>query len=775
MLRAMKVGIVGGGPAGLYSAILLKQARPQADITVVEKNPRGVTWGWGVVFSEATLSHFAEVDRPSFDAITEAFARWEKIDTYFKGEKISSGGHDFVGIRRVKLLDILTARAEALGVKVEFDVDLAVDQGGLARFADCDLVIAADGVNSPIRAAHEQTFQTTITPGTAKFIWLGSDKLWDAFTFIIRENEHGLFQVHAYRFDTDTSTFIVECDEQSWKNAGLDQASEAESIAYCERLFAPELDGAKLLGNRSRWISFPEVRCQSWRHDNLVILGDAAHTAHFSIGSGTKLAMEDAIELVAALTEEPQRPIRDALAVYEDRRRLDVAKIQRAASVSQKWFEDISRYKHFAPQQFVASMMTRSKRVTHENLRIRDEGYVDQLDRWFAEACGNPVADDEPVPPPMFQPFSIGGMQVANRVVVSPMCMYSATDGVPNDWHLVHIGSRAVGGAGLVICEMTDVSAEARISPGCAGLWSSAHAEGWRRVVDFTHENSDAKIAVQIGHAGRKGATDLLWKGAGPLPADEAWPLVAPSPIAWDENSQTPQALTRADMTTIREQFVTATKHAAAAGFDLIELHAAHGYLLASFISPLTNRRDDDYGGSLQNRMRYPLEVFDACRDVWPASKPMSVRISATDWMPGGLTDDESVEVARMFQAHGCELIDVSAGQTHPEAKPVYGRMFQTPFSDRIRNELPGIATIAVGNIQTWDQINTIVVSGRADLCALARPHLYDPYFTVHAAAEQGWHRQVRWPKQYMAALGVGDFVAGEHERAVVRGKPRGR
>ena len=760
----MKVGIVGGGPAGLYSAILLKQAQPDADITVVEKNPRGVTWGWGVVFSEATLGHFAEADRESFDAITDAFARWEKIDTYFKGEKITSGGHDFVGIRRVKLLDILTARAEGLGVKVEFDVDLA----SLDRFADCDLIIAADGVNSQIRARHEPSFQPSITPGTAKFIWLGSDKLWDAFTFIIRENEHGLFQVHAYRFDTDTSTFIVECDEQSWRNAGLDQADEAASIAYCEQLFAEELGGAKLLGNRSRWISFPELRCGSWRHDNLVIIGDAAHTAHFSIGSGTKLAMEDAIELVAALTEDPSRPVRDSLAVYENNRRLDVAKLQRAASVSQKWFEDISRYKHFAPQQFVASMMTRSKRVTHENLRVRDEAYVDGLDRWFAAAAGNPVAADEPVPPPMFQPFEVGGMKLANRVVVSPMCMYSATDGIPNDWHLVHIGSRAVGGAGLVICEMTDVSAEARISPGCAGLWSSAHADGWKRVVDFAHANSEAKIAVQIGHAGRKGATDVLWKGAGPLPADQAWPLVAPSPLAWDQNSQTPKALSRAEMTAIREQFVTATKHAAAAGFDMVELHAAHGYLLASFISPLTNHRDDEYGGSLENRLRYPLEVFDACREVWPADKPMSVRISATDWMPGGLSEDEAVEVARQFQAHGCALIDVSAGQTHPDAQPIYGRMFQTPFSDRIRNELAGIATIAVGNIQTWDQVNTIVVSGRADLCALARPHLYDPYFTLHAAAEQGWHRRVRWPEQYIAAASVGDFVAREGGREVV-------
>jgi anthraniloyl-CoA monooxygenase len=765
----MKVGIIGGGPAGLYSAILLKKARPEADITVVEKNPRGVTWGWGVVFSEETMGHFKQADPESFTAISNAFARWDAIDVHFKGQCISSRGHDFAGIRRVVLLDILGQRAEQLGVKIDYELEI----DALDRFADADLIIAADGVHSRVRARFEDTFKTTIVPGTAKFIWLGSDKLWDTFTFIIRENEHGLFQVHAYRFDKDTSTFIVECDEQSWRNAGLDQADEAASIAYCERLFAPELGGAKLLGNRSRWISFPTLTCERWRHDNIVIIGDAAHTAHFSIGSGTKLAMEDSIELVAALTEDPARSVRDSLASYEDRRRLAVAKLQRAAAVSQDWFEDISRYRHFDPQQFVASLMTRSKRVTHENLRIRDAAYVEQLDRWFAAACGNPVPADQPVPPPMFQPFELADLTLDNRVVISPMCQYSAEDGVPNEWHLVHIGSRAVGGAGLVICEMTDVSPEARISPGCTGLWSQAHADAWKRIVEFTHAHSRAKIGVQIGHAGRKGATDLQWKGGKPLAPTQAWEIVAPSPLAWDQNSQTPRELTRADMLAIREQFVRASKHALAAGFDLLELHAAHGYLLASFISPLTNRRNDEYGGSLVNRMRYPLEVFDACREVWPSTKPMSVRISATDWMPGGLSEDEAVEVARLFHEHGCNLIDVSAGQTHPDAKPIYGRMFQTPFSDRIRNELRNVATIAVGNIQTWDQINTIVVSGRADLCALARPHLYDPYFTLHAAAEQGWHRRVAWPEQYLAALSVGDFVAGELGRPVARGNGR--
>lgn len=760
----MKVGIVGGGPSGLYSAILLKKALPKAEITVVEKNPEGVTWGWGVVFSEETMGHFADADAESFAAISRSFARWDAIDVYFKDRKITSRGHDFAGIRRVELLNLLTARARELDVTVAFDTHLQDTQ----RFADCDLIVGADGVHSGLRARYADVFRPTIVHGKARFIWLGSDKLWDTFTFIVRENEHGLFQVHAYRFDKDTSTFIVECDDRSWRNAGLHEADEATSIAYCERLFAPELAGAKLMGNRSRWLNFPELKCERWAKDNLVIIGDAAHTAHFSIGSGTKLAMEDAIHLVDAITEDPGRSIPEALRAYEDGRRLDVAKLQRAAGVSQKWFEDISRYKHFEPEQLVVSMMTRSKRVTHENLRVRDPEYVDQLDRWFAAHVGNPVADDQPVPPPMFQPFQLRGMTLGNRVVVSPMCMYSATDGVPTDWHLVHIGGRAVGGAGLVMCEMTDVSPEARISPGCAGLWSQAHADGWRRVVEFCHEHSDAKIGIQIGHAGRKGATDLLWKGARPLPADEAWPLVAPSALPWDANSQTPRALSRADMDAIRDQFATAARHADAAGFDLLELHAAHGYLLASFISPLTNQRSDEYGGSLDDRMRFPLEVWDACREVWPDDKPMSVRISATDWMPGGLPEHEAVEVARMFHAHGCDLIDVSAGQTHPDGEPIYGRMFQTPFSDRIRNELhalePHLATMAVGNIQGWDHINTIVVSGRADLCALARPHLYDPALTLHAAAEQGWQAHVPWPKQYLAARSTANLVAAKRD-----------
>lgn len=754
LAKALKVAVIGGGPAGLYFSILFKKARPEADIRVFEKNPEGVTWGWGVVFSEETMSNFDDADPETFAAITESFARWDDIDTYFKGEKITSGGHGFAGLRRVKLLEILTARARELGVEVAFDTTVE----GLDAFDDCDLVVAADGVNSPIRNAHAAHFEPRIDPGRARFIWLGSDKKWDAFTFIIRENEHGLFQVHAYQFEAGTSTFIVECDEQSWRNAGLDQADEAESIAYCERLFAPELESAKLLGNRSRWISFPTLRCKTWHTDRIVLIGDAAHTAHFSIGSGTKLAMEDAIHLSRALTEHEAVPA--ALEAYYEGRWLDVAKLQRAADVSRHWFEEIGRYTQFEPEQLVASMMSRSKRVTHDNLRLRDGDYVDRLDRWFATSQGMTLADDEAVPPPMFVPFQVGGLKLANRVVVSPMCMYSAHEGVPNDFHLVHLGSRAMGGAGLVIAEMTNVSAQGRISPGCAGIYNDEQQEAWRRIVDYVHDHTAAKIGLQLGHAGRKASTEVLPKGGHPLTAEQgAWETIAPSAIAYDEGWHTPREMTRADMQETIEAYREATKRALEAGFDLVEVHMAHGYLLSTFISPLTNQRTDDYGGSLENRLRFPLEVLDAVREVWPTSRALSVRISANDWKAGGTTPEDAVEIAKALKAHGCDIVDVSAGGLVPDAEPVYGRMFQTPFSDRIRNEA-GIATMAVGNIQGWDHINTILVSGRADLCALARPHLYDPYLTLHAAAEQGREELAQWPAQYRASAAVAQRVA---------------
>ena len=739
----MKITVIGGGPAGLYFSLLMKKARPAHEVVVVERNRADDTFGWGVVFSNETLGHFRQADPESFARITEAFAYWDNIDTHFKGQVIRSGGHGFCGIARRRLLQILQERGQELGVELRFSTEVE----DLDVVAEADVIVAADGINSRIRGAHAEVFKPTIEPGKARFIWLGTTRRFEAFTFLIRDTEHGLFQVHAYPFDQTTSTFIVETDPDTWQRAGLDRASVEESVAYLEALFAPELQGHRLMTNKSAWINFRTISCERWSHGNMVLIGDAAHTAHFSIGSGTKLAMEDAIALAAALERQPG-DIPAALAAYHEARWLDVAKLQRAARVSQAWFEDISRYKHMAPEQLVLSMMTRSKRVTHGNLRVRDANYVAGVDRWFAESTGAQVG------PPMFAPFQLRGLTLCNRVVVSPMCQYSAQGGLVDDWHLVHLGGLALGGAGLVMTEMTDVSPTGRITPECAGIYNDEHVAAWRRIVDFVHTRSASKIGVQIAHAGRKGAVHHPWTRTTdvPLPEGEAWELLGPSPIAWGPGYATPRAMTLADMDQVVEDFVQATRRAVAAGFDLLELHMAHGYLLSSFISPLSNRRGDEFGGDLAGRMRFPLRVFAEVRAAWPADRPLAVRISASDWVEGGLTGDDAVEVARMLQSAGCDLIDVSAGQTTPQARPVYGRMFQTHFSDQIRNTL-GIATIAVGNIQDWDQVNTIVASGRADLCALARPHLVDPHFTLRAAVEQNYSGPgAVWPPQYLAA-----------------------
>jgi anthraniloyl-CoA monooxygenase len=739
--------VVGGGPAGLYFSLLLKKASPSADITVVERNPANVTWGWGVVFSDETLEHFRDADRETHDAIAGSFARWDDIDVHFKGRVIRSGGHAFCGLRRMRLLEILQDRCAALGVTLRFGVE--VDDPRRLDGGPFDLIVAADGVNSRVRSLLADAFQPDIAVGTSPYIWLATPRLFDAFTFIVRENEHGLFQVHAYRFDRDTSTFIVETNDATWRRAGLDRASEGDSVAYCEKLFAPELQGRPLLSNKSAWINFRRVACATWHHGNVVLLGDAAHTAHFSIGSGTKMAMEDSIALARALAAARDAGgLPAALAAYQEDRWVDVAKRQRAAEVSQRWFEGIARYVHFEPEQFAVSLLSRSKKVTHGNLARRDPAYIASVDRWFAARCG---AEREPVPPPMFTPLRLRGMVLPNRVAVSPMCMYSAHDGTPDDWHLVHLGSRAVGGAGLVMTEMTDVSAEGRITPGCTGMYRPEHADAWRRIVDFVHTRSTARIGMQLAHAGRKGACRRPWEADDePLPAGEAWPLVAPSAVAWSPRHQVPRAMDAADRRSVRDDFARAARMAHDAGFDLIELHAAHGYLLASFLSPLTNQRTDEYGGSLENRMRFPLEVFRAVRDAWPHDKPISVRLSAYDWLPGGMEVDDAVAAARLLREAGCDIIDVSSGWTTPESVPRFGAMYQMPFADRIRNEA-GIPTMTVGNIQTWDQVNTIIVAGHADVCMLARPHLLDPYFTMHAALDQG-HEDIAWPDQYLPA-----------------------
>jgi anthraniloyl-CoA monooxygenase len=727
---------------------------------VLERNRPDDTFGFGVVFSDATLEAFAEADPETGEEIARAFAHWDDIDIHYQGQVLTSTGHGFSGLARQRLLGILQSRCRSLGVRLEFQREVTA----LEPWLDADLVLAADGVNSTVRARYAQHFGPEIDWRPNKFVWLGTTCPFPAFTFIFKESEHGLWRVHAYRYDRGHSTFILECTARTWQRAGLDRASEDDTAAFTERLFARELGGHRVLKNRSLWRSFPTIRNARWHWQNVVLIGDAAHTAHFSIGSGTKLAMEDAIALARALGEHRQVPA--ALAAYEEERRPQVEAVQRAAQVSLEWFEQTERYHGpLEPVQFAFSLLTRSLRVTHENLRVRDAKFVETVNGWFAARAADQSRASvpaQPAPPPMFTPFRLRDLLLSNRVVVSPMCQYSAQDGTPNDWHLVNLGSRAVGGAALVIAEMTDVSREGRISPGCTGIYKPEHVAGWKRIVDFVHTHSPARIALQIAHAGRKGSTRRLWEGMDePLPEGN-WPLISASPLAYFPHSQVPRAMDRADMDRVREQFVAAAQRADEAGFDMLEIHMAHGYLLASFISPLTNVRRDEYGGPLANRLRYPLEVFDAVRAVWPAPKPVSVKISATDWADGGLTPEESVDVARMLQAHGCDIITVSTGQTVPGQRPRYGRLYQTPFSDRIRHEA-GIPTMTVGNISTWADVNSILAAGRADLCVLARGHLWDPYWTRHAAWEQGY--DLPWPDQYVSVKGFTPRAGARPER----------
>jgi anthraniloyl-CoA monooxygenase len=743
----MKIVCIGGGPAGLYFAILMKLRDPAHRVSVIERNRADDTFGWGVVFSDETLRNLKGGDPPTQQRISNSFVHWEDIDVHFKRRVIRSGGHGFCGIERKRLLNILHERASDLGVELIFQREVE----DVAAFADTDLIVAADGINSTIRTRHADHFRPSIDVRTNRFAWLGTRRLFDAFTFIFVETEWGWFQAHAYRFNADTSTFIVETREATWRAAGLDRMDVPRSVAFCERLFAPWLDGNELLSNMrhlrgSQFINFQRISNATWVKDRIVLMGDAAHTAHFSIGSGTKLALEDAIRLARSI-DRCGVDIPAALAGYETERRAEVLKLQSAARNSTEWFENVARYAHLEPEQFVYSLLTRSQRISHENLRLRDRDWLEGIERWLAARAGSNAAN-RPIPP-MFLPFKLRDMTLANRVVVSPMATYSARDGMPNDFHLVHLGSRALGGAGLVFTEMTCVTPEGRITPGCAGMYSEAQMQAWKRIVDFVHAQTDARICLQLGHSGLKGSTRVGWEGMDePLDADN-WGIIAPSPVRWSPRNQVPRAMTRTDMDAVRDAFVQATRRAEQAGFDMVELHAAHGYLLSSFISPLTNHRTDDYGGSLANRLRYPLEVFRAMRAIWSPRKPMSVRISATDWVDGGIGADHAVSIAQAFKQAGVDLIDVSAGQTSIEAKPIYGRMFQTPFADRIRNEV-GIATMAVGNITEPDHVNSIIAAGRADLCALARPHLSNPHFALHAAAELGYGEQA-WPKPYLA------------------------
>ncbi len=755
----MKIVCIGGGPAGLYFALLMKLQDPAHDITVVERNRPYDTFGWGVVFSDQTLGNLRAADPVTAAQILDSFSHWDDIEINIRGQRIRSGGHGFCGIGRKRLLNILQQRCEQLDVKLVFETDVSGDE----QYPDADLIIASDGLNSRIRTKYASTYQPDIDTRLCRFVWLGTHKLFEAFTFAFEQTEHGWVQAHAYRFDDTTSTFIVETPEPVWQALGFDRMEKEEAIATLERMFAPYLDGHPLMSNAAhlrgsaQWIRFPRVICQRWVHHNgrapVVLMGDAAHTAHFSIGSGTKLAFEDAIELARCIGRRGG-DLGAALADYEAVRSIDVLRIQNAARNSTEWFEHVDRYVDLPPEQFAYSLLTRSQRISHENLRLRDAGYIEHFEDWMAGRAGATRGAGQSHIPPMFTPFTLRGLTLKNRVVVSPMAQYSCVDGLPADYHLVHLGARAMGGAGLVFAEMTCPSADARITPGCPGLWNEAQRDGWKRIVDFVHASTDAKIAMQLGHAGAKGSTRRAWDGIDlPLPDDgpEAnWPLISASPQQYlDGTSAWSRAMTRDDMDRVRDDFVRSTQLAAAAGFDWLELHCAHGYLLSSFISPLTNQRSDDYGGSLANRLRYPLEVFAAVRAAWPAERPMSVRISAHDWVDGGITPDDAVLIARAFKAAGADLIDCSAGQVSKAEKPVYGRMFQTPFADRVRNEA-GVPTIAVGAISEADHVNSIIAAGRADLCAVARPHLANPAWTLAEAARIGY-TDLPWPAPYRA------------------------
>ena len=747
----MKILCIGGGPAGLYFSLLMKQQNPSHHITVVERNRPYDTFGWGVVLSDQTLNNLRVADPHTAQLIGDAFNHWDDIEVFFKGRSIRSTGHGFCGIGRKHLLNILQQRCEELGVQLVFETDVMDDQA-LAEQYQADLVIASDGLNSRIRTRYAESYQPDIDVRNCRFVWLGTHKTFDAFTFAFEQTEHGWFQAHAYKYDAHTSTFIVETPDAVWRAHGLDRMSQEEAIAFCQNLFAKYLDGHALMSNAAHlrgsaiWIQFPRVICKSWVHwmhaerDKpipVVLMGDAAHTAHYSIGSGTKLALEDAIDLVNIFAQHADANVSTVLQAYEDRRSVEVLKIQNAARNSTAWFEHVDRYTHMNIEQFTYSLLTRSQRISHENLRLRDPTWLGQFESWLA--AGIAIA-------PMLLPFKLRELQLKNRIVVSPMATYSAVDGVVNDFHLVHHGARALGGAGLLMVEMTSPTPEGRITPGCPGLWDDNQQHAFKRITDFVHQNN-AYIGLQLGHSGAKGSTQLGWDAIDEPLLEDNWPLMAASPVAYGPNNAVPRPMTTADMQTLTAQFVQATQRADAAGFDWLELHCAHGYLLSGFICPLTNNRTDNYGGSLANRCRYPLEVFEAMRAVWPTRKPMSVRISAHDWAPGGNTDDDAVEIARLFQKAGCDLIDVSSGQTTRSAKPVYGRMYQTPFSDRIRNELH-IATMAVGAISEADHANSIVAAGRADLCAVARPHLADAAWTLHEVAKMG-SKDIVWPRVY--------------------------
>ena len=754
MSKSLKINVIGGGPGGLYFSILMKLSNPNHQITVYEQNKPDDTFGFGVVFSDETLENFMGQDPITYNEIKKNFAYWDQIEVRYRGERVRSGGHGFAGMARMTLLNIFRARCQELDVEIIYETVV----NDLKALQNADLVLAADGVNSFVRESLKSHLKPTVDMRKTKFVWLGTTQKFDAFTFIFKENKHGWYYNHAYQYGQGVgkaaSTWILETHEDTWRRAGLDQASEEETKAYFEDLFAEELDGHRLLSNKSIWRNFPVISAEKWSYENIVLIGDAVHTAQFSIGSGTKIAMEDAIALsnsvLKACDEDTNIP--EALVSYELERKDLISRLQRTALVSLSWYENARRYNGLSPKQYAFNFLSRNKSVTYENLALRDADYGADINRWYTELVQKDLGFDLPIdkpPPPMFTPYKVGNLTLQNRVVVAPMCQYSADDGTPTDWHLVHLGNFAKGGAGLVITEMTNVSPEGRISHKCTGMYKPEHVPAWKRVVDFVHENSNSKICVQLGHAGRKASCNIGWVDGGSPLKNDPWSILAPSPIPFDSNGQVPKEMDRVDMDKVRDDYIRSAGMAAEAGFDMIEFHGAHGYLLSSFISPISNIRVDEYGGSLENRMRFPVEVLRAVREVWPIDKPISVRISAEDWVgERGVSGDDAVGISKIFYDNGADIIHVSAGQTSSEQKPIYGRMFQAHLSEQVRLEA-GIPTMTVGNITTPDQVNTILAAGRADLVTLARPHLSNPFFTLQAAAYYNWEGQ-NWPDQYL-------------------------
>jgi anthraniloyl-CoA monooxygenase len=828
----MKIAIAGGGPGGLYLAALMKGLDPRHEVTVWERNAPDETFGFGVVFSDETLGGIEGADPVVHDQMERRFARWTDIDievSYPPGgrppvppdvraarpdrknrdhigparadeellngqpsgvHRFTVGGQGFAAMSRKDLLRVLQDRAAELGV----DVRYRTHAPDVARLRGThDLVVAADGVNSAIRTRDAAAFGPDIDQRVNKYIWLGTDLVFEAFQFLVKQTPWGTMQIHGYPYSAAGSTFIVEMHEQVWRAAGFDKteqddfppgASDEFAVGRIREIFAEELRGHQILTNNSKWLNFRTVRNARWHDGNVVLLGDAAHTAHFSIGSGTKLAMEDALALAACLHEHPS--VEAALGAYQAERKPVVESTQRAAQASLEWFENIGMYAGQDPAQFAFNLLTRSRRITFANLRERDEEFAGHVEAEFARRAVISRGDDPPYPPAarpmaqtatvsgapsspenlpnppsipsipaMFTPARIGSLELKNRVIVSSMDMYSAEEGVPGEFHLVHLGSKALGGAGLVMTEMTCVSPEGRITLGCPGLWTDEQRDRWAAITRFVHQRSTAKIGLQLGHSGRKGSTRLMWEGMDePLP-DGNWEVIGPSALPYGSGCHVPREATRADMDKLVANFAAAARRGVQAGFDLIEVHAAHGYLLSSFLSPVSNTRADRYGGPLENRLRFPLEVFDAVRAAAGGAVPVTVRISAADWVPGGITADDAVEIARAFIAHGAAAIDVSSGQVSKDERPAFGRSYQTPFADKIRHQVAGpagVAVIAVGAISSYDDVNSILLAGRADLCALGRTHLFDPQWTLHAAAEQGYAGDgARWPVQWQA------------------------